>query len=90
MLQALGAADAAMVIACTPDSPRAIPAPVVAAVGDGLGLVAEAVPSVEEAVRRALAVAGPDDLVLVSGSFYVVGEARGFLARLDDPTQDHQ
>jgi folylpolyglutamate synthase/dihydropteroate synthase len=34
---------------------------------------------VAEAVDRALAVASPDDLVLVTGSLYVVGAARARL-----------
>ncbi|HEX2577700.1 MAG TPA: folylpolyglutamate synthase/dihydrofolate synthase family protein [Aquihabitans sp.] len=76
MLDALGAADAGFLIACTPDSPRAIPAPEVAAAADGLGIVAEAVSSVDQAVHRALGLASPDDLVLVTGSLYVVGPAR--------------
>jgi dihydrofolate synthase/folylpolyglutamate synthase len=79
MLTALGAGDAGLLVACTPHSPRAIPAPRIAAVADGLGIVAEAVPDVADAVMRALAVAGPDDLVLVAGSFYVVGAARAAL-----------
>ncbi len=79
MLSAVGATDAGLLIACTPDSPRAIPAPLVAAAADSLGIVAESVPGVDDAVRRALAVAGPDDLVLVTGSLYVVGPARTVL-----------
>ncbi|CAN5406503.1 folylpolyglutamate synthase/dihydrofolate synthase family protein [soil metagenome] len=76
MLDALGARDAGFLIACTPDSPRAVPAPQVAAAADGLGIVAEAVTSVEQAVHRALGLASPDDLILVTGSLYVVGPAR--------------
>ena len=34
----------------------------------------EAVPEVREAVRRALALAGPDDLICLTGSFYTVGD----------------
>lgn len=79
MLDALGAADAGLVVACAPPSPRAIPAPKVAAAAESLGAVTESAPSVTEAVRRALAVSGPEDLVLVAGSQYVVGEARTFL-----------
>jgi dihydrofolate synthase/folylpolyglutamate synthase len=79
MLTALGAADAGFLIACTPDSPRAMPGPVVAAAAEGLGVVAEAVPTVADAVARALALAGPDDLVLVTGSLYVVGPARTYV-----------
>lgn len=79
MLEALGAVEAGFLVACAPDSPRAIPAPQVAAAAEGLGIVAEAVTSVDEAVHRALAVAGPDDLILVTGSLYVVGPARTIL-----------
>ncbi|CAN5911256.1 folylpolyglutamate synthase/dihydrofolate synthase family protein [soil metagenome] len=79
MLRALGASDAGFLIACTPDSPRAIPAPEVAAAADGLGIVAEAVSSVPAALHRALGLASPDDLVLVTGSLYVVGPARTVL-----------
>lgn len=76
MLEALGAAEAGFLVACTPASPRAIPAPEVAAAAEKLGIVAEAVSAVPEALQRALALAGSDDLVLVTGSLYVVGEAR--------------
>ena len=44
-----------------------------------MGIEAEAASSVPEALARALAVASPDDLVLVSGSLYVVGAARAAL-----------
>jgi len=76
MLDAIGARDAGFLIACTPDSPRAIKAPEVAAAADGLGIVAESVPSIEEALNRALGLAGHDDFILVTGSLYVVGAAR--------------
>jgi dihydrofolate synthase/folylpolyglutamate synthase len=79
MLDALGARDAGFVIACTPESPRAIPAPEVAAAASGLGIVAESVSSVEEALARALGLAGHDDFILVTGSLYVVGPARTYL-----------
>jgi folylpolyglutamate synthase/dihydropteroate synthase len=44
-----------------------------------MGLDVEEAGSVAEALARALAVADPDDLVLVSGSLYVVGAARAAL-----------
>ncbi|MBX3314821.1 MAG: bifunctional folylpolyglutamate synthase/dihydrofolate synthase [Actinobacteria bacterium] len=81
MLTAIGAEEAGFLVACTPDSPRAIPAPEVAAVATSLGIVAESVPSVVDAVERARALASPDDLILVTGSLYVVGPARAALAR---------
>ncbi len=85
MLAALGATEAAFLVACTPASPRAIPAPVLAAAADRLGIPAEAVSSVPDAVGRALALAGSDDLVLITGSLYVVGDARrSLLARQVD------
>lgn len=79
MLEALNAQDAGFVIACTPDSPRATPAPKVAAAASQLGIVAESVSSVDEALARALGLAGHDDLILVTGSLYVVGPARTYL-----------
>lgn len=75
-LEALGARDAAFVIACTPPSPRAIPSHQIAAIADGLGVVAEAVPDVGDALARAFALATADDLILVTGSLYTVGPAR--------------
>jgi dihydrofolate synthase/folylpolyglutamate synthase len=83
MLEALGAREAGFLIACTPPSPRAIPAAEVAAVADGLGIVAESVPDVSDALRRALALATSEDLVLVTGSLYVVGAARRALVHAD-------
>lgn len=79
MLEAVGAVDAGLLVACTPDSPRAIPAPQVAASATEIGITAESVPSVEDALARARSVAGPDDLILVTGSLYVVGPARAAL-----------
>ncbi|MCU1371435.1 MAG: folC [Ilumatobacteraceae bacterium] len=79
MLDAFDARDAGFVIACTPDSPRAIRAPEVAAAASRLGIVAESVSSVEEALARALGLAGHDDCILVTGSLYVVGPARTYL-----------
>jgi len=84
MLEAIGAVDAGFLVACTPDSPRAVPAPELAAVATSLGIVAESVPSVSDALARARSVAGPDDLILVTGSLYVVGPARADLVREDD------
>ncbi len=76
MLEALGARDAGFLVACTPDSPRALSGADVAAAADSLGIVAEAAPSVADAVGRALSLATADDLVLITGSLYVVGPAR--------------
>ena len=79
MLEAMGAADAGYVIACTPPSARAIPAAEVAAAADRLGVVAEAIPDVSDALARALSFATAEDAVVVSGSLYAVGAARAAL-----------
>lgn len=40
-------------------------------------------PRIEDALQAALAVSSPDDLIVVTGSLYVVGEARGLLKNGD-------
>ena len=79
VLEALDAASAHLVVACTPDSPRAVPASEVAAAAARLGVAAEVVPDIRRAVDRGMARAGDGDAVLVTGSLYVVGAARSHL-----------
>jgi dihydrofolate synthase/folylpolyglutamate synthase len=79
VLEALDAATAYLVVACTPESPRAVPAAEVAAAAARLGVAAEVVPDVGRAVDRAMRRAGDGDAVLVTGSLYVVGQARTHL-----------
>lgn len=79
MLVALDAARARLVIACPPPSPRALPPEEVAAAARGLGIAAEVAGSVADAVTRARKVAEPAEMVLVTGSLYVVGTARAAL-----------
>ena len=68
---------AARAYACAPRGPRAAPAERVAAALGAAGVPeVEAFGSVVEAVRAALAAAAEDDLILVTGSFYTVAEAR--------------
>jgi dihydrofolate synthase / folylpolyglutamate synthase len=81
MLVALGAADFDLVIACTPDSPRARAAGDVAVVAETLGVASEVVPDPVEAVGRAVALADEEDLVVVAGSIYVVGAVRAAYSR---------
>ena len=76
MLEALDAPTATLVVTCPPPSPRAQPADEVAAVARSLGCRAVATGSVPEALEVALAEAGDEDLVLVTGSLYTVGAAR--------------
>lgn len=81
VLAALRVADAAVVVTCPAPSPRTVDPYELAATARHLGAPAEAAPSVAEAVARALAAATPDDLVLVTGSQYVVGAARALLVK---------
>jgi dihydrofolate synthase / folylpolyglutamate synthase len=76
MLQALDADKARLVVTCPPPSPRAQPAETVAEAARSLGCRAVATASVAEALELAMAEATGDELVLVTGSLYVVGEAR--------------
>jgi dihydrofolate synthase/folylpolyglutamate synthase len=84
MLEAIGAADFDAVIVCEPSWSRAIPAADVAEIAAALRLTVEVVPDPNEALRRALAVTSDEDLVMVAGSLYVVGEVRA-TARSVDP-----
>jgi dihydrofolate synthase/folylpolyglutamate synthase len=79
LLDALDASQAHLVVACAPPSPRAVPAAEVARAAASLGVPAEIVPDVGQAVDRAVARAGEEDAVLVTGSLYVVGAARAHL-----------
>jgi dihydrofolate synthase / folylpolyglutamate synthase len=62
--------------ACRNSNPHSRPAEEVAAACDRAGLPATSHDSVEEALSAAEAAAGPDDLILVTGSLYTVADAR--------------
>jgi len=79
MLEEFGAQTAEVVICCTADSPRAFPANEIAAVARAMGIDAEVIPAIDDAVERALVVAEPDDVILIAGTTYVVGQARTIL-----------
>jgi dihydrofolate synthase / folylpolyglutamate synthase len=83
MLEALRADDTDLIIACTPPTPRGRSAHDTAAAARALGcdnvIVAD---SVSKACDRALANADSDDAILVTGSLYVVGEARPHLKKV--------
>ena len=66
----------AAVFATASSSVRAAPPERVAEACDRAGLPAETVPSVEEALEAARSLAGPTDLILVTGSLYTVADAR--------------
>ncbi|HVM10250.1 MAG TPA: Mur ligase family protein [Acidimicrobiales bacterium] len=68
------------VIATEPSfAPRAVSADVVAAAADDAGYDVAVAPTVASAVREARDVAGEQGRVLVTGSLYVVGDARAVL-----------
>jgi dihydrofolate synthase/folylpolyglutamate synthase len=79
MLEAFDARRADLLIACTPPSPRALPAEELAAVARLVPVLTEVIADPATAVDRALAVSTDDDVVLVAGSLYLVGAARAAL-----------
>jgi dihydrofolate synthase/folylpolyglutamate synthase len=66
---------AARLYACQPNWKRAQPAEKIAEAARRFVPDVECIPSVPEAVRAALHAATPDAMVLITGSFYTVGEA---------------
>ena len=76
MLDALVSAGVRSVIACAPDSPRAMPVGDVAAAAVSLGMDVTLAATPAEGVHRAVERSGPDDQVVVCGSLYVVADAR--------------
>jgi len=81
VLAAIGPDRIAHVVACTAPSLRGLPTAEVAAAAASLGLDSSVADSVPEALRAARALVDEDDLVLVTGSLYLVGAARGYLTR---------
>ncbi|HLI74686.1 MAG TPA: Mur ligase family protein [Acidimicrobiales bacterium] len=76
MLEALSPAGVRTVVACPAPSPRTLPATDVAEAARAAGLRALAADSVGDAVTLAIGQVGTDGMVLVTGSLYVVAEAR--------------
>ncbi|HUC05482.1 MAG TPA: folylpolyglutamate synthase/dihydrofolate synthase family protein [Acidimicrobiales bacterium] len=76
MLDALAPARVSKVVACQPDSPRAIAARDVADAGRALGLTVLVEPVIADALRVARGLVDDDGMVVVAGSLYVVGDAR--------------
>jgi dihydrofolate synthase / folylpolyglutamate synthase len=77
MLAALAPSDVTTIVACQPDSPRALPAQDVADAAHALGLHAVVEPSVLDALALARGLVNARGLVVVAGSLYTVGSARG-------------
>ncbi len=76
MLAPLAAAGVTTVVACEPESPRAMPVAAVAEAGRALGLAAYEERDTRDALRVARGMVGADGLVVVAGSLYTVGTAR--------------
>jgi len=76
MLSPLLSAGITAIIACEPESPRAMPVAAVAEAGRALGLAVYEEPDARAALRVARGMVGADGLVVVAGSLYVVGTAR--------------
>lgn len=76
MLESFEVRQADLVIACTPRSPRAVPASDIAAVVRAMGVMVEQIDDVATAVQRAIDISTEDDVVLIAGSLYVAGAAR--------------
>jgi len=79
LLDALGPDRLRLVIACPAPSPRTLDPALVAAAARLRGIEAVEVASVAEAVEAAQADVGAEEAILVTGSLYVVGAARGGL-----------
>jgi dihydrofolate synthase / folylpolyglutamate synthase len=77
MLAGLAPSAVTTVVACEPDSPRALPASDVADAARALGLTVHVEPSVIAAVALARTLVNARGLVVVAGSLYTVGTARG-------------
>jgi dihydrofolate synthase/folylpolyglutamate synthase len=76
MATALGLDSHDDVLTTTPASPRAVPAAALAGQLAAAGLRATPVDDVGDALRTAVDASAPEDLVLVTGSLYTVGDAR--------------
>jgi dihydrofolate synthase/folylpolyglutamate synthase len=76
MLAALAPAGVSTVVACQPDSPRALPASDLADAGRALGLTVHVERSVPDALALARGLVNARGLIVVAGSLYTVGAAR--------------
>jgi len=76
------AAEVDAAVATAAASPRALPPAALAAAANGILARMETAPTAAAALGRARALAGPDGLVVVAGSFYLAGEV---LALLEGP-----
>ena len=76
MLEPLANVGVRLIVACEPNSPRAMPVAAVAEAGRALGLDVYEELDVHDALRVARGMVDAEGLVVVAGSLYVVGSAR--------------
>jgi dihydrofolate synthase/folylpolyglutamate synthase len=88
MLAPLADAGVGAVVACRPESPRAMPVTEVVDAARALGFAVHAEPDVRDALRLARSLVDADGLVVVAGSFYVVGTARADTLAAAVPWED--
>ena len=74
-----------LVVACTAPSPRAVHAADLATLARERRMDVEVVPDAVDAVRLAVSVADEADVVVVTGSFYLLSSAREALAGMHGP-----
>ena len=79
MLEALGAGTFDQIVACTPPTGRARPASEMAAAAITLGWPATAIEDVGDALDSIISTAEHDDQIVVTGSIYLVADARRWL-----------
>jgi len=87
LLRAIGPERIAELVACAPESPRAQAPEAVAGAAASLGIPTRVAGDVELALEEARALVGEEDLIVVTGSLYVIGEARPRLRRLGSPSR---
>ena len=85
VLAALASGGVSDVVTTTAPSPRAIPATEIAEAARSLGLSARSVDAVSDAVALARAQTAEDGALLVTGSLYVVSDARTLLVGTTPP-----
>ncbi len=73
---------------CAAKIPRALPAAELAVIGERCGLRGEPYESVEAGLREALRTLRPEDGLLITGSFFIVGEAMQAYENYVHPHED--
>jgi dihydrofolate synthase/folylpolyglutamate synthase len=79
MLTAIGASSFTTVIACTPPTARARPAAELAAAAAELGCTVRVIDNIGDALQAAIDTADSLDQIVVTGSIYLVADAREWL-----------